>query len=167
MAENHESSAIRNSRFQRLANRQLVSIFTGAFLLVLIDYPMRQRYQIHPMNYLLLLLVFGVLVTSCDCLQRLQGYAIDAETKKPLSGVYYSEVPLTDDLKQRILSDSLSGYRPLTDSTGTFSGFNIASGFTCRPHLVLWLEKEGYEPVRLEWNKSSLDTLVVELHRTR
>ena len=127
---------------------------------------MRYSYSMHPMSYLLLLLGFGLLATSCDCLQRLQGYAIDAETKRPLSGVYYSDVPLTDDLKQHILSDSLSGYRPLTDSTGTFSRSNMASGLTCRPHLVLWLEKEGYEPVRLEWNKStSLDTLVVELHR--
>jgi len=33
--------------------------------------------------------------------------------------------------------------------------------------LVLWLDKEGYQPVRVEWqrNKSSLDTLIVKLQK--
>lgn len=112
-------------------------------------------------------LVFGVLL-SCDCVQRLQGHVIDAETGQPLSAVFYSrDSLLTETEKQYERSDTLHRYQRRTDSTGWFMDMRLANGFNCKPHLILWLDKEGYQPVRLEWqrNKSNLDTLVVRLHK--
>lgn len=115
----------------------------------------------------LLFVILGFFA-SCDCMQRLQGYVIDAETGQPLSDVFYSRsTPLTAEEKRYELDDTLHRYQRRTDSTGWFVDSRLADGFNCKPYLVLWLDKEGYEPVRLEWkrNESSLDTLVVELHR--
>ena len=114
-----------------------------------------------------LLFLLGLL-TSCDCMQRIQGYAIDGETGQPLSGVFYSRSSLlTAEEKQYERNDSPHRYQLQTDSTGWFMDGQLANGFNCKPHLILWLDKEGYQPVRLEWqpNQSSLDTLVVRLHR--
>lgn len=115
----------------------------------------------------LLFLILG-LFASCDCVQRLQGYVVDAETGQPLSEVFYSRSSLlTAEEKQYDRNDTLYRYPLQTDSTGWFMDSRLTDGFSCKPPLVLWLDKEGYEPVRLEWqrNKSSLDTLLVELHR--
>lgn len=105
------------------------------------------------------------LLTSCDAVQRMQGRVVDADTGLPLAGVYYGEEPLTDSLKQVIAHDSLQRAYRLTDSTGSFWAQHMASGFTGKPRLVLWLGKQGYEPVRLEWDKHSerQDSLIVAL----
>jgi len=123
--------------------------------------------RIYKYNTALLLLLLGLMV-SCDCMQRLQGYVIDAETGQPLSEVFYSRSSLlTAEQKQYERNDSLHRYERRTDSTGWFMDWRLADGFSCKPHLVLWLDKEGYRPVRLEWgrNNTSLDTIVVELQK--
>jgi|SRR5690606_7306251 len=115
----------------------------------------------------LLFLLLGFL-TSCDCMQQLQGYAIDAETGTPLSGVVYSrDRPMTEEEKMLTPGDPMYSYLRQTDSTGWFLDFRLEHGRCCKPHLVLWFEKEGYEPSRVEWqrHKSNMDTLRVALHR--
>ena len=67
-----------------------------------------------------LLFIFGFL-TSCDCIQHVQGYAIDAETKKPLSKVSYKrDSLLTAEEKLMDISDPLYHYQRRTDSVGWF-----------------------------------------------
>lgn len=115
---------------------------------------------------ILAILMLGLLA-SCDCMQCIQGYAIDAQTGEPLSEVFYSRsVLLTAKEKQYDRNDMLHRYERRTDSTGWFMGWRIANGFNCKPHLVLWLDKGGYEPVRLESRlEKGMDTLVVCLHK--
>ncbi len=115
---------------------------------------------------ILLFLILGLLA-SCDCMQRIQGYVIDAQTGEPLSEVFYSRSTLlTAEEKQYERNDTLHRYERRTDSTGWFMDWRLANGFNCKPHLVLWLDKEGYEPVRLESSRDKgLDTLIVKLHK--
>lgn len=101
-------------------------------------------------------------------MQQLQGYAIDAETGTPLSGVVYSrDQPMTEEEKMLTPDDTMYSYLRQTDSTGWFLDFRLEHGLGCKPHLVLWFEKEGYEPSRVGWqrHKSNMDTLRVALHR--
>src|SRR5690606_10619723 len=114
----------------------------------------------------LLFLILGLLA-SCDCMQRIQGYVIDAQTGEPLSEVFYSrDTLLTTEEKQYDSNDTLHIYQRRTDSTGWFMDWRLANGFNCKPPLVLWLDKEGYELVRLESSRyKGLDTLVVKLHK--
>lgn len=129
---------------------------------------MQHKCKIHQGKTTTLLLLILGLLASCDCIQQIQGFAIDAETGEPLSEVFYSRSTLlTAEEKRYERNDTLHPYQRRTDSTGWFMDWRLADGFSCKPHLVLWLDKEGYEPVRLEWqrNKSNMDTLVVELHR--
>ena len=113
----------------------------------------------------LFLLGTCLLLASCDCVQRLAGQVIDAETKRPLSGVYYGRSPLNDEDRQAMLLDSLPQDALKTDSSGLFSAGQMANGFTCKPHLVLWFEKPGYERTSLEWmpKQSPKDSLIVVL----
>lgn len=129
---------------------------------------MQSKRKIHKIKTIALLFVVLGVQASCDCIQQIQGYAIDAETGQPLSEVFYSRsTRLTAEEKQYERDDTLHIYQRRTDSTGWFMDWRLADGFSCKPHLVLWLDKEGYEPVRLEWqrHKSYTDTLLVELHR--
>ena len=114
----------------------------------------------------ILFLILGLLA-SCDCMQRIQGYAVDAQTGEPLSEVFYSrDTLLKAEEKQYKRHDTLHFYHRRTDSTGWLMDFRLANGFNCKPHLVLWLDKDGYEPVRLESSRDKgLDTLVVKMHK--
>lgn len=124
--------------------------------------------NVHRLKTVILLpLVFGLLA-SCDCVQRLQGYVIDAETGQPLSAVFYSrDSLLAETEKQNRRIDTVFRHQWQTDSTGWFMDMRLADGFSCKPHLILWFDKDGYKPVQLEWqrNKSNLDTLVIKLHK--
>lgn len=106
------------------------------------------------------------LLVSCDCLQRLQGTVLDADTGKPLADVYYTRMPLNEIQKQQILEDT-SAFKPLTDSTGRFSVSFMSNGFNCKPHMILYLEKPGYQFLQLEWKprKSGQDSLCIYLNK--
>lgn len=114
----------------------------------------------------LLFLTLG-LFASCDCVQRLQGYVIDAETREPLSEVYYTRDSLLTEKEKLVdINDPLYHFHRKTDSVGWFLDFRLADGLTCKPPLVLWFEKEGYEPLRVESSRDKgLDTLVVKMHK--
>jgi len=112
------------------------------------------------------ILILGLLA-SCDCMQRIQGYAIDANTGQPLSDVFYSRSSLlTEKEKKYEPNDTLHIYQRRTRSTGWFMDWRLTNGLSCKPCLVLWLDKKGYEPVRLESSRDKgLDTLVVKMHK--
>ena len=128
---------------------------------------MQNNHKTHRVKTTILLASTLALLASCDCIQRIQGYAIDAQTGKPLSEVFYSRATLlTTEEKQYARNDTLHIYPRRTDTTGWFMDWRLANGFNCKPRLVLWLDKEGYEPVRLESSRDTgLDTLVVKLHK--
>lgn len=114
-----------------------------------------------------LLFFFIALMTSCDCMQQLQGFVIDAETGEPLSEVYYTRDSLLTEKEKLVdINDPLFHFHRKTDSVGWFLDFRLADGLTCKPPLVLWFEKEGYEPLRVESSRDKgLDTLVVKMHK--
>lgn len=114
-----------------------------------------------------LLFLFLGFMASCDCMQRLQGYVIDAETREPLSEVYYTRDSLLTEKEKLVdINDPLYHFHRKTDSVGWFLDFRLADGLTCKPPLVLWFEKEGYEPLRVESSRDKgLDTLVVKMHK--
>lgn len=114
-----------------------------------------------------LLFFFIALMTSCDCMQQLQGFVIDAETGEPLSEVYYTRDSLLTEKEKLVdINDPLYHFHRKTDSVGWFLDFRLADGLTCKPPLVLWFEKEGYEPLRVESSRDKgLDTLVVKMHK--
>lgn len=146
--------------YSRLERRLRIYVFN------LLSYTTNDKMKPIKISTLFVITLSLLLHISCDCMQRLQGYVIDAETGEPLSGVLYSNAPtLTAREKLDPSMDTL--YQNRTDSTGWFMDWRLVSGSNCKPYLVLWLEKEGYRSVKLDWkrNQSSLDTLVVELHR--
>lgn len=128
---------------------------------------MQHNCKIHRAKRTILLFLILGLLASCDCMQRIQGYAIDAQTGEPLSEVFYSRSSLlTAEEKHYERDDTLHLYQRRTDSTGWFMDWRLANGYNCKPRLVLWLDKEGYIPVRLESSRDKgLDTLVVKLHK--
>jgi len=67
-------------------------------------------------------------------MQRIQGYAIDAQTGEPLSEVFYSRSTLlTAKEKQSERNDTLHRYQLQTDSNGWFMDWQLANGFNCKP----------------------------------
>lgn len=128
---------------------------------------MQRTCKIRRAKTIILSFLFFGLLTSCDCIQQLQGYAIDAETREPLSEVYYTRDSLLTEKEKLVdINDPLYHFHRKTDSTGWFLDFRLADGLTCKPPLVLWFEKEGYEPLRVESSRDKgLDTLVVKMHK--
>lgn len=83
-------------------------------------------------NILLLLLL-----TSCgDCIQRVSGVVLDANTKRPVTQVM-------------ILKKEKTTRKTLSDSAGNFILEDISGGFTC-PAMQLLLVKKGYDTARME-----------------
>ncbi len=128
---------------------------------------MQRTCKIRRAKTIILSFLFFGLLTSCDCIQQLQGYAIDAETREPLSEVYYTRDSLLTEKEKLVdINDPLYHFHRKTDSTGWFLDFRLADGLTCKPPLVLWFEKEGYEPLRVESSRDKgSDTLVVKMHK--
>lgn len=128
---------------------------------------MQRTCKIRRAKTIILSFLFFGLLTSCDCIQQLQGYAIDAETREPLSEVYYTRDSLLTEKEKLVdINDPLYHFHRKTDSVGWFLDFRLADGLTCKPPLVLWFEKEGYEPLRVESSRDKgLDTLVVKMHK--
>ena len=128
---------------------------------------MQRTCKIRRAKTIILSFLFFGLLTSCDCIQQLQGYAIDAETREPLSEVYYTRDSLLTEKEKLVdINDPLYHFHRKTDSVGWFLDFRLSDGLTCKPPLGLWFEKEGYEPLRVESSRDKgLDTLVVKMHK--
>ncbi|MGS2740047.1 hypothetical protein [Sinomicrobium sp. M5D2P17] len=111
--------------------------------------------------WLLLALAFGFF--SCDSMQRLQGYVVDAETGQPVPGVAYRRYD-----RKKALRDTIGPYGvirpPQTDSLGRFSSYKIDNPLW--PRMKVRFEKEGYGPVDLKWKpKIGRDTLKIRLKK--
>lgn len=113
-------------------------------------------------RWLLFVLLFGFI--SCDSMQQLQGYVVDAETGQPISGVKYRKYD-----RKRELQDTIGPYgliqSPQTDSLGRFSDFKIDNPL--RPRMKLHFEKDGYKPADIKWKpqRNNKDTLKVLLEK--
>lgn len=70
-------------------------------------------------------------LTSCDCLQRVDGTVIDKETGKPLQGV-------------TVYNKSMEWRKTTTDTTGHFELSNISGGFRCPPMTII-VENTNYK----------------------
>lgn len=101
---------------------------------------------------------------SCDSMQQLQGYVVDAETGQPISGVTYRKYD-----RKRELQDTIGPYgliqSPQTDSLGRFSDFKIDNPL--RPRMKLHFEKDGYKPADIKWKpqRNNKDTLKILLEK--
>lgn len=115
-----------------------------------------------------LILVSGLSIglTSCDSMQNLQGYVVDAETGRPVTGATYRQYN-----KKRELKDTVGPYGvyqpPTTDSLGWFQGYQIVNGFPGEPRMKIRIEKKGYQPVDIRWKprSNSRDTLKILLKK--
>lgn len=76
------------------------------------------------------LVLFSLLLTSCDCFQSVSGTVVDEQSGQPLAGVKVQNIASYDTDK-------------LTDQNGYFEKSEIGPGFDC-PELNLKFEKEGY-----------------------
>ncbi|WP_148044330.1 hypothetical protein [Sinomicrobium pectinilyticum] len=111
---------------------------------------------------LIFALLFGFI--SCDSMQSLQGYVVDAETGQPLPGVEYRRYD-----RKKELRDTIGPYGlirpPQTDSLGWFSDYKIDNPLW--PRMKLRFEKKGYKPVDIKWkprmdNRDTLKILLKE-----
>ncbi|MBC9798568.1 hypothetical protein IBL28_21560 [Sinomicrobium sp. FJxs] len=115
-----------------------------------------------------LIVLFGLSIglTSCDSMQNLQGYVVDAETGKPVTGATYRQYNKKKELKDTV--GPYGGYQPpKTDSLGWFQGYQIVNGFPGGPRMKIRIEKEGYQPVDIRWKPraNSRDTLKILLEK--
>lgn len=87
------------------------------------------------MTKILALFIGTILLTSCDCYQRVTGIILDKESGKPLMGV-------TVYNKNKVWS------KTTTDSVGYFVLSNVSGGlFGCPPMTVI-AEFKSYEPTK-------------------
>lgn len=77
-------------------------------------------------------------LTSCDCLQHVQGVVLDAETQLPIHSVMVIDDNLTDSL-------STTNLIIYTDSIGEFDFTSMAVDLFGCPKISLSFKKEGYE----------------------
>jgi hypothetical protein len=110
------------------------------------------------MNKLLLLVVFGLFLNSCDCMQKASGVVLDSETKEPLD-----KVSLGKYAKENA-ANSFSR-RSFTDNKGQFDYSSTGGGFgSC--DFDLFFSKEGYESMKVKIQQTS-DNDTVFLKRIR
>ncbi len=98
----------------------------------------------------ILLFVVSIL-TSCDCLQHVQGIVIDSETLLPINNVMVIKKEA-----DRII---------YTDSVGNFALMSMTGGLFGCPKIVLSFEKYGYEETTKKYRSCCRDSVVVILKR--
>ena len=98
------------------------------------------------------ILVFIIVVfASCDCLQHVQGVAVDSITRLPIDKVMVKEVS-----KNWII---------YTDSLGNFEFTSMTGGLFGCPKISLSFEKEGYSKVTKKYKSCCSDNVVVILEK--
>lgn len=97
-----------------------------------------------------MLTVFTVTLSSCDCLQHVQGRVVDSETQQPLRGV-------------RVKRDV--NVVVLTDSVGNFEFTTMTGGLFGCPKISLSFEKEGYNNVVRKYKSCCTESNIVELKK--
>lgn len=96
-----------------------------------------------------ILLIF--IITSCDCLQHVQGVVIDAKTNLPIE-----KVAVKEDSRAWII---------YTDSVGTFEFTSMTGGLFSCPKISLSFEKEGYGKVTKKYKSCCSDHVIVILEK--
>ena len=104
------------------------------------------------------LLVVSMVLTSCDCLQHVQGVVLDAETQLPIDSVMVIDNNLTDSL-------STTDLIIYTDSIGEFDFTSMAVGLFGCPKISLSFKKEGYEITNRKYKSCCTEGVVINLKK--
>jgi len=95
------------------------------------------------------LIFISVIFTSCDCVQRVEGVVIDAETQLPIDKVKIMK------------ADTENTFVEYTDSLGNFEFYAISGGLFGCPKILLSFEKEGYIKINKKYNPSTRNVVVI------
>lgn len=102
----------------------------------------------HPLLYVFVL-IWLLLLSSCECLEQVTGVVIDAQTQKP--------VP-----KVKLYAQRRFYGQQLSDSSGRFS-LSFISGFFekngCKDTMLIIALKPGYDSLAIKIKNNSQDTL--------
>jgi hypothetical protein len=110
---------------------------------------------IFAMKYVILLL-FSILLFSCDCMQRASGVILDKVSRRPIAKVAISKY-------ETETSDNPFSSRQYSDTTGEFNYRSVSGGLFHCPGLNLYFSKAGYKNVKMNLGCSSLnDTIFLE-----
>jgi len=106
------------------------------------------------MKYLFILFTL-ILLSSCDCVQGAKGMVLDKATKQPLEHVAIGKYEK---------EDPANSYSRMEHSgtAGNYEYSSISGGLFRCPPLKLYFSKEGYKTVRVNLNKVSSDTVLLE-----
>ena len=85
----------------------------------------------------ILSLILLIFLSSCDCLQVVRGTVVDAETGRPLSGVFVRKENRAYDQAE-------------TTEEGTFEISSISGGLFGCPAMTVKLEAPGYASQKLK-----------------
>lgn len=98
-----------------------------------------------------ILVFIAIKITSCDCLQHVQGFVIDSETRLPIENVVIKEKG-----KDWVIHTDSLGYFELTSMT--------TSLFSC-PNMSISFKKEGYDKNTKKYRSCCTDSTIVVLQR--
>ncbi|NQY66777.1 MAG: hypothetical protein HRT72_03530 [Flavobacteriales bacterium] len=87
--------------------------------------------------------VLVALLTSCNCMQMVDGGILDESTGKAVSGVVIRLVNDNTDLDNKNKRIGISSRK------GTFRISQMSSGYLGCPEITLYFFKEGYLPTKI------------------
>lgn len=102
----------------------------------------------HQLLYVLVF-IWILLLSSCECLEQVKGVVIDAQTKKPIHKV---KLYAQRRVYRQQLSDSLGHF-----SLSFISGFFEKNG--CKDTMLIIALKPGYDSLAIKIKNNSQDTL--------
>lgn len=102
------------------------------------------------MRRIVFLVPIITLFAACDCRQESTGIVLDAATKQPIADV-------------SITVDEGTGWRPTSNSDGTFRAGATSGGLCGCPDIELEFEKTGYKTRQIKYPAQSYnDTVYLE-----
>jgi hypothetical protein len=103
-----------------------------------------------------LILLTVLILTSCDCMQLLNGVVVDKETRQPLDNVAIGQYKKEDP-------NQPYSKRFYSDSTGQFGYHSISGGLLGCPDLELYFSKVGYKTSKQSFKSyTQFDTIYLE-----
>lgn len=124
------------------------------------------------------LLCWLVFITSCECIQHIQGIVVDAESRLPIEGVLVKRNDISFDSVSRISPDETimpnnsfgidwdgGSHGKYTDSLGLFEFTYMASALFGYPKISLTFEKDGYIEFKKRYKGYNEDTVIVVLKK--
>jgi hypothetical protein len=101
---------------------------------------------------IILIIICGLILISCDCRQHIHGKIIDNNTQLPIDSAFIQKENRTEQYS-------------FTDKEGNFELTSISGGFYNCPPMKVIIAKEGYDTIRKEIEVSELVT--IRLIRTK